>query len=77
MPSEMIHIRFSPGVDGSRELARAATDIAFDFIASYPDRANGLHHCVVYKRHGYVWRVYRPRDLAVAISCEYKVEGAP
>lgn len=77
MPSETIHIRFSAEVDGSRELARVAADIAFDFSTAYMDRPGGQHHCVVYSRAGCVWRVYwtKGQNRAVVVSCEREVAG--
>jgi len=78
MPSEVIHIRFPLHIDGSRELARVAADLAFDFSTVYQDRQGGQNNSVVYNRFGHIWNVYwtRGQSRAVVVSCERKVEAA-
>lgn len=74
MPSEVIHIRFSADVDGSRELARVAADIAFDFSTAYMDRQSGPADGCGYQRAGHIWTAWWTKSRAVVVRCERKVE---
>lgn len=70
MPTETFHIRFSPHVDSTRELAAVATDIAFDFAASFRERRPGPRHGVGYDRGGHIWHVWWTKSCAVTVLCE-------
>lgn len=76
MPSETIHIRFSDKVDGSRGLARVATDIAFDFSTTFPDRPSGYGHNVPFRWSGYIWSAWWTKARAVVVRCEYEAADA-
>lgn len=75
MSNETIHIRFPPDVDGSRELARVAADIAFDFSTVYLDRPCGPRHGCGYQRAGHIWTAWWTMSRAVVVRCERKVEA--
>jgi len=78
LPSEVIHIRFPVGIEGSPSLAKIAVEVAFSFSNQFLDRSGGKRHGVVYRHLGYVWHAYwtRSRNRAVVVCCEGRVEEA-
>lgn len=75
MPAEVIHIRFSDEVDGTRELAKVAAGIAFDFSTAYQDRLGGGAHAVGYRAFGHIWSAWWTHSRAVVVRCEREAAG--